>query len=85
MTMGTLRFEPEPERVTGEQVVFAVELAPREARSLFMEVTCGIASTQETCIRRGFFRALRDARRSVRTAAARAARIETSNEVFNEA
>jgi glycogen debranching enzyme len=81
----TLRFDPRPQVLSGERAVFTFELGAREARSLFMEITCGEAKLAEPCIRRGFFRGLRDARRALRVSAARAATVNTSHEVFNEA
>jgi glycogen debranching enzyme len=51
----TLRFDPQPRPLSGERAVFTFELGAREARALFMEITCGQPSMAEPCIRRGFF------------------------------
>lgn len=80
----TLTFDPAPELLTGQRAVFAIDLAPREARSLFLEVNCSTTGGNRPP-RRAFFGGLRDARRSLRSAVARAASITTSNEIFNEA
>ena len=80
----TLRFDPTPATLTGEQAVFIFDLAPREVRSLFIEIRCG-AEGSNLPARRAFFRALRDARRALRASSSRATAIATSNEIFNEA
>ncbi|SRR5579883_642743 len=80
----TLRFDPEPTRLLRDQAVFRFELGPRESHSLFVEIDCAPGRLgQQT--RRAFLGGLRDARRALRRSALRAAAIETSNEVFNEA
>ncbi len=79
-----IAFDPAPIRLTGAQADFALDLAPRESRSLFIEIRCGAdGSSQST--RRSFFVAMRDARRALRASASRAAAVATSNEIFNEA
>jgi glycogen debranching enzyme len=78
-----LRFDPTPSELTSNQATFVIDLAPKEARSLFVEVNCG-AEGMNYPVRRAFFSALRDARRSLRTSSSRAAAIVTSNEIFNE-
>src|SRR3546814_321914 len=60
----TLTFDPVPDRLTGGRAEIVLELAPREARPLFLEVSCGADETDQPP-RRGFFRALRD-RKSTR-------------------
>jgi glycogen debranching enzyme len=79
-----LLFEPSPTRVAADRVLFDVELAPQEIRTFFMEIQCATgAPKRET--RRAFLSALRDARRALKTASARAAAIASSNDIFNEA
>ncbi|MBR0665844.1 amylo-alpha-1,6-glucosidase [Roseomonas hellenica] len=80
----TLSFDPAPTRLTGRDAIFTLDLAPRETRSLFLEVTCGTEGANRPP-RRAFFSGLRDARRALRAATARAASITTSNDIFNEA
>jgi len=79
----TLSFDPVPNRLTGRSALFAIALAPKEARSLFLEINCGAEGVNHPP-RRTFFSALRDARRALRKASSRAASIMTSNEIFNE-
>jgi glycogen debranching enzyme len=80
----TLRFDPEPQRLGPNEAIYELDLAPGERRSLFIEVDC---REQSLPLRphRAFFIALRDSRRALRSASSRAASIETSNQIFNEA
>jgi glycogen debranching enzyme len=79
----TLVFEPEPTELSGDHARFVLELQPREARSIFIEVNCGAEGVNRPP-RRGFFGGLREARRALRASASRAASIATSNDIFNE-
>jgi glycogen debranching enzyme len=80
----TLRFHPAPSRLTGETATFELDLAPRETKTLFMEMSCN-AESANFPVRRRFFSAFRDARRALRASCSRAAAVVTSNDVFNEA
>jgi len=80
----TLRFDPAPTKLSPDGAVFVLNLAPRESRSLFVEIDCR-NEEQKLAPRQAFFIALRDARRRLRTSSSRAASIETSNQIFNEA
>jgi glycogen debranching enzyme len=80
----TLRFDPWPMRLTGSGALFVLDLQPRQAQSIFLEIDCGVAQSSQPP-RRAFFGQLRAARRALRASAARAASIATSNEIFNEA
>jgi glycogen debranching enzyme len=80
----TLRFDPTPTELTGTSALFALEIPPQEARSLFLEIHCN-AEKPSGPVHRAFFGRLREARRALRASAARAASIATSNEIFNEA
>jgi glycogen debranching enzyme len=80
----TLRFDPAPTRLSAGGAVFVLNLAPRESRSLFVEIDCR-DEEQKPAPHQAFFIALRDARRRLRTSSSRAASIETSNQIFNEA
>lgn len=80
----TLRFDPVPARLTGQQAVFDLDLAPNETRLVFLEITCGASQAPEP-VGQTFFKALRNARRALRASSSRAAAMVTSNEVFNEA
>ncbi|MDW9665603.1 amylo-alpha-1,6-glucosidase [Sinorhizobium meliloti] len=81
----TLRFDPEPQRLTGREASFVVELAPHQAQSIFIEIACNSLEDNPHPPAFTFFLALRDARRALRYSASRAAAVVTSNAVFNEA
>jgi glycogen debranching enzyme len=80
----TLRFDPAPNKLAANQAVFMFDLKPREFRSIFIEIDCRQGDSPVRPLR-AFFTALRDARRELRARSSRAASIETSNEIFNEA
>ncbi len=79
----SLRFDPVPAQLTGQQAIFDLDLAPHETRLLFLEVRCGAADSTQS-VNRAFFGALRNARRALRTSSSRSAAMVTSNEIFNE-
>jgi len=79
-----LQFDPAPHQLTGSQARFELELQPRQTRSIIVQIGCDVAATQ-TPIRRNFFSALREARKALRQSVSRAASIDTSNDIFNEA
>jgi glycogen debranching enzyme len=79
-----LRFDPKPEHVSSNQALFLVDLAPRESKSVFVQIACQDDETPAHPVR-AFFTGLRDARRELRAASSQAASIESSNEIFNEA
>ena len=80
----TLRFDPTPTHLSPKGAVFRLDLAPRESRSLFIEIDCR-NEERTSDPRRAFFIALRDARRALRASSSRAASIVSSNHIFNEA
>ncbi|CDN57881.1 Amylo-alpha-1,6-glucosidase family protein (plasmid) [Neorhizobium galegae bv. officinalis bv. officinalis str. HAMBI 1141] len=80
-----LSFDPQPDKFGSDLVVYDLELAQHEIRSLFIEIGCDPAAQTDKPGYRSFFFALRDARRALRAASSRAASITTSNEIFNEA
>ena len=82
-----LRFEPAPSSLSSlssDQALFELELAPHKSRSLFIDIDCAEEPLQLPT-RHAFFSSVRGARRSLRSFSSRAASIETSNEIFNEA
>ena len=79
-----LQFDPAPTRLLHDRAQFELTLEPRELRSIFIEIRCGTEGRNYP-LRRAFFGALRDARRSMRQSSSRAAAITSSNELFNEA
>lgn len=78
-----LSFDPRPDALDSDHVIYDLHLAPHETRSLFIEIGCD-QTTAERPSHRSFFLALRDARRALRASSSRAASIVTSNEIFNE-
>lgn len=78
-----MRFDPAPGEVAADRVVFDIDLAPRETKRLFIEIRCGENRSPDVP-QRAFFMALREAVTALRTSAARAASVASSNDVFNE-
>lgn len=79
-----LRFDPAPTRLTGNAATFTLQLAPKEACSLFIAIDCASDTVQKPA-RSAFFRRLRQVRRTLRASSRRAAAVTSSNEIFNEA
>lgn len=79
----TVRFDPAPRELAAGHATFVLDLEPHHAQTILMEIACNEAG--DGALRRRFARALRDARTALRTSSARAAAVETSNEIFNEA
>jgi glycogen debranching enzyme len=78
-----LRFDPAPATLTSGEAIFTLDLEPRESQSLFIDIDC--ERQDEAPAHRDFFIGLRDARRELRKMSSRAATIDTSNDIFNEA
>jgi glycogen debranching enzyme len=78
-----IRFAPAPGHITADAARFHLQLASGERASLFIEVAFAAAVIEQWDSSR-YFRRFRAARRALKTAAARIATIETSNEVVNE-
>ncbi len=79
----TLEFAPAPGRLAGDHAAFEQRLEPGGRLSLFLTVKCD-RPPEPAARSEPFFTGLRDARRALRTASARAATVATSNAVFNE-
>jgi glycogen debranching enzyme len=80
----TLRFEPAPQRLSGDRAVFVLDLEPKQARTLVVEIGCADRCSA-AAPRVALLRAFRDARRAQRAGCSRAAAIAGSNDIFNEA
>jgi glycogen debranching enzyme len=78
-----LRFDPRPTKLTARSALFDIDIAPGQSVPVFIEVHCG-APDNRPAGRDSFFGAMRDARRSLRRDTSRAARISSSNGVFDE-
>jgi glycogen debranching enzyme len=79
-----LRFDPMPDTVAAGGATWQVDL-PAGARAVFhVEVSCDAPSAPAPA-RETFYHRIRAARRALRRSAARAASVESSNDIFNEA
>ena len=78
-----LSFDPRPDEIRSDLIVYDLRLAPNETQSLFIEIGCDQTAADRPS-HRSFFLGLRDARRALRASSSRAASIVTSNEIFNE-
>jgi glycogen debranching enzyme len=76
-------FDPRPAKIDKDSARFLVELSPGGRASLFMTVACEERAHEQRPIHQ-FFVGLRDVRRALLAQSARAASIETSNDIFNE-
>jgi glycogen debranching enzyme len=80
----TLCFDPSPDKLTGTSARFTLDLAPRQAQLVFIEVKCNGGPSDKSAPRR-FLTALKEARHQLRSSSSRAASVASSNTVFNEA
>ncbi len=84
-----LRFDPPPERIDEGRALFGVELPPHGRSLIFVEIACDTASGAGADSGRApaesFLNRMIEQRRWTRQRSAKAAGIESSNEVFNEA
>ncbi|QPF86660.1 amylo-alpha-1,6-glucosidase [Bradyrhizobium genosp. L] len=76
-----LHFDPRPTRLSVGAATYHFELAPAQATSLFVAVSCNKPIMHKPV---PFFRGLLAHRREMRNSSAGAASIETSNNIFNE-
>lgn len=82
-----LHFAPVPDTIGPASAGFAFELPPGEQRVVFLVAGVGDGPLPEAPVQeadRAFHTALRASRRALRRARARAAKVETSHEIFNE-
>jgi glycogen debranching enzyme len=77
----TIVFDPAPTRLDKNRATFHMTFAAGQSRSIFSVVRC--ADPEEERLP-GFFKAMSSARRGLKSAARRAATVETSNQIFNE-
>jgi glycogen debranching enzyme len=76
-----LIFDPAPTKIAGNGASYRIELAPHEAKPIFLVVSCNEPSAQRPV---PFLRGLLAAYRELRKATRGMATVETSNELFNE-
>ncbi|HSU99728.1 MAG TPA: glycogen debranching N-terminal domain-containing protein, partial [Roseiarcus sp.] len=79
----TIQFDPKPEAIDEESARFVMKLDPGGRASLFTTIACEERPHEASPVRQ-FFIGLRDARRAMHALTARAASVETSNDIFNE-
>lgn len=86
-----LRFAPKPTSLTQDRATFVLDLDAGAMRVLHVEIGCGIGAgvtaaraSAEPDTGRAFASALSASRQQLRRRTARCARIETSNQLFNE-
>jgi len=78
-----VRFEPVPDEMSAQEASFLVSLAPKESRTIFVQICCD-GQEQSGPVRQVFFTDLLQSRRALRDLSSRATSVATSNEVFNE-
>ena len=79
-----LRFCPQPTAIDGKHVTWRFELGPQKRTVMHFDIGCD-GKPRLADAGQAFLSALVEARRALRVSSARAAGIESSNEVFNEA
>ena len=79
-----LRFDPPPARLDEGRALFTLDLPPDGRALIFVEIACDRESPVRP-VPEVFLACMAEQRRWTRQTSARAAAIETSNEVFNEA
>ena len=76
-----LTFDPPPAELTANAATYRLDLAPGEAKPIFLGVTCNEPGTKRPA---PLLRGLLAAHRELRAATRGIATVETSNELFNE-
>ena len=76
-----LQFDPRPTRLAVNSATYHLDLAPKQAHSLFVIVSCNKSTDSKPV---PFFRGLLAHRREMREQTRGIASIETSNNIFNE-
>lgn len=80
----TVGFDPPPAALDQEGAIYHLDLPPHGRASVFFSVACDEGDPEQPEPRQSFFVCMRQARHQLRAASARAATVETSNEIFNE-
>ncbi|MBY5537896.1 amylo-alpha-1,6-glucosidase [Rhizobium leguminosarum] len=75
-------FDPAPDELAPDLAFYDLHLSARGSRSIFIEVDCDRSEKDRRV--NGFFLAMRDARRALRSSMARAASVSSSNQIFNQ-
>jgi len=74
-------FEPPPTRLDDRSAAYTLTLAAKQTCAIFLSVECSRPGQTKQL---PLFKAMVEARRALKAATARAATVETSNDVFNE-
>jgi glycogen debranching enzyme len=77
-------FDPRPTVIDEHHAVFDLELPSRERASVFCSTVCQEGAEGPDISPRSFYGCLKAARRALRKSTARAASIDSSNNIFNE-
>jgi glycogen debranching enzyme len=80
-----LRFSPKPAALDGSRAAFDVTLEPGEQALLYVEIACAAENLPTRDLRENYLVSMVETRRWMRTRSAKAAGMESSNELFNEA
>ena len=81
-----LRFSPTPDALDGSRATFDVTIQPGQQTLLYIEIGCNDAAAAPAReVRTNYLTSLVESRRWMRTRSAKAAAMESSNELFNEA
>ncbi|HTI00153.1 MAG TPA: amylo-alpha-1,6-glucosidase [Acidisoma sp.] len=81
-----LRFSPQPSALDGSRAQFDLTLQPERQTLLYVEIACEAeGSAPPRDVRENYLASLVETRRWMRTRSARAAAMDSSNELFNEA
>ena len=78
-------FATPPDKLSVDGALFELTLQPGETRNIDLTIDCAAEENTQDQARPGFLQALRRSRRTLRTAAARATTITSTNTTFNEA
>lgn len=78
-----LRFDPQPVELSEKQALFELTLEPGERCAIFAQISC-YRPDPEPELSRHFLKSLREAMKDMKAARKRAARIESTNDLFNE-
>lgn len=81
-----LRFSPQPTMIDASRATYDITVQPGRQTLLYVEIGCSDgAATPSRDVRANYLTSLVESRRWMRTRSARAAAMQSSNELFNEA
>jgi glycogen debranching enzyme len=80
-----LRFSPQPSALDGCRATFDVTLQPGEQTLLYIEIACSDGALPTRDVRETYLLSMVETRRWMRSRSSKAAAMDSSNELFNEA